>query len=279
MSGHAWVRRGIVAGALLATGAVAVVAIGAGDSPAGYRADGAPPGATPAAVATTSTSPGAEALPTASKIATADAAATSAPPTTQAMTPVRVTLPPAGMPMSEAIKMIQDQAAIALAANPAVEPHDALGGPPVFPAGFDFGAASPPATAPSACTRAKRIVCVDKTTYTATVYESGKPQWAFYVRPGDARGPRYLTGEGYGRITHKSRNHVSSIYGTPMPYAMFISWDASPATGEAFHLSYQFQSEGYYGASHGCMGVGSEAAMKRLWDSSPKGTRVFVYRT
>ncbi|HKT97012.1 MAG TPA: L,D-transpeptidase [Paraburkholderia sp.] len=181
--------------------------------------------------------------------------------------------------MSQAIKRIQDQAASALAANPAVEPHDAIGGPPVFPVGFDFGAARPPATAPSECTKAKRIICVDKTTYTATVYEGGRPQWSFYVRPGDARGTRYQTGEGYGRIARKSRNHVSSIYGTPMPYAMFISWDTSPAAGEAFHLSYQFQSEGYYGASHGCMGVGSEAAMKRLWDTSPKGTRVFVYRT
>ncbi|MCG5074591.1 L,D-transpeptidase [Paraburkholderia tagetis] len=175
--------------------------------------------------------------------------------------------------------MIQDQAASALAANPTVEPHDAVGGPPAFPVGFDFGAASPPATAPSECIKAKRIICVDKTTYTATVYEAGKPQWSFYVRPGDARGTRYQTGEGYGHITHKSRNHVSSIYGTPMPYAMFIAWDNSPATGEAFHLSYQFQSEGYYGASHGCMGVGTEAAIKRLWDTSPKGTRVFVYRT
>jgi hypothetical protein len=264
MTGQTWVRRGIVVGALLAAGAVAVVAIGAGSSQAGYRADGTP-GATP---------------PAAAKIATADAAVTpAAPPTVHAKAPAPVMVPPAGTPMSQAIKMIQDQAAIALAANPAIEPHDAVGGPPVFPAGFDFSAASPPATAPGECTKARRIICVDKITYTATVYEGGKPQWSFYVRPGDARGARYLTGEGYGRIAHKSRNHVSSIYGTPMPYAMFITWDTSPATGEAFHLSYQFQAEGYYGASHGCMGVGSEAAMKRLWDTSPKGTRVFVYRT
>lgn len=256
MTGHAWIRRGIVAGSLLATGAVAVMAIGAGHSRTGDPGDGTTSGTRPAAVA-----------------------AIAAPPPTQAMAPAAVAVPPAGTPMSRAIKMIQDQAADALAANPTVEPHDAVGGPPVFPAGFDFSAANPPATAPSACTRAKRIICVDKTTYIATVDEDGKPQWSFYVRPGDARGIRYQTGEGYGRITRKSRHHVSSIYGTPMPYAMFISWDSFPATGEAFHLSYQFQSEGYYGASHGCMGVGSEAAMKRLWETSPKGTRVFVYRT
>ncbi|WP_233872822.1 L,D-transpeptidase [Paraburkholderia adhaesiva] len=181
--------------------------------------------------------------------------------------------------MAQAIKLIQDQAASALAMNPAVEPHDVVGGPPAFPAGFDFNSATPPATSPSECTKARRIICVDKTTYIATIYEGGKPQWSFYIRPGDTRGTRYQTGEGYGRIASKSRNHVSTVYGTPMPYAMFIAWDKFPATGEAFHLSYQFQTEGYYGASHGCMGVGSEVAMKRLWDTIPKGTRVFVYRT
>lgn len=278
MTGRPWVRRGIVTGALLA--AIAVVVIGASVSLAGSGTDRTPSATPPRAVAAAFPSSGAEATLAASKGATINAAAApAASPTTQVKTPAPVVIPPAGTPVSQAIKMIQDQAAIALAANPAVEPHDAVGGPPAFPAGFDFNAASPPATAPNECIRAKRIICVDKTTYTATVYEGGKPQWSFYVRPGDARGTRYQTGEGYGRISHKSRNHVSSIYGTPMPYAMFISWDKFPATGEAFHLSYQFQSEGYYGASHGCMGVGSEAAMKRLWDTSPAGTRVFVYRT
>jgi hypothetical protein len=239
MAGYRWIRRGIVSTALMAAGVVAFMAFEPVDSPAI-----AAPIATPASNA-----------------------------------PASVVIPPAGTPMPQAIRMIQDQAARALATNPAVEPHEALGGPPALPAGFDFDAAVPPKTSPSECTRAKRIICVDKTTYIATVYESGKPQWSLYVRPGDARGAQYQTGEGYGHISFKSRKHVSSVYGTPMPYAMFIAWDQFPVTGEAFHLSYQFQSEGYYGASHGCMGVGSEAAMKRLWDTTPEGTRVFVYRT
>jgi hypothetical protein len=251
MTGYSWMRRVVVIGSVLAAGAAGMVAFGAVDSRAGRSTDGATPGVAPVASRASEASKG----------------------------PASVVIPPASTPMPHAIRLIQDQAANALASNPAVEPHDALGGPPAFPAGFDFDAAVPPATSPSECTKAKRIICVDKTTYIATVYESGKPQWSFYVRPGDARGARYRTGEGYGRISHKSRNHISSIYGTPMPYAMFITWEKYPVTGEAFHLSYQFQSEGYFGASHGCMGVGSEAAMKRLWDSTPAGTRVFVYRT
>ncbi|WP_408148697.1 L,D-transpeptidase [Caballeronia glebae] len=183
--------------------------------------------------------------------------------------------------VADAIRVIQAQASTSYSVNPVIEPHDGKTTGPVLPAGFSFDTASAPDSAPSICSKAKLIICVDKTTYVATVYKNGTAQWSYYVRPGDARGERYATGEGHGHIAYKSRNHVSNTYGTPMPYAMFISWDRDhhKHAGEAFHLSYDFQNQGYEGASHGCMGVGSEAVMKRLWETSPVGTRVYVYRT
>jgi len=200
-----------------------------------------------------------------------------------ASSPVLASDPLKGLSVVDAIEVIQAQASASYAANPAIEPHDGKTAGPVVPDGFSFDRAPTPAstTVPSICSKAKHIICVDKTTFTATVYKNGMAQWSYYVRPGDARGARYATGEGRGRIAFKSRHHISKAYGTPMPYAMFIAWDKDQDkhSGQAFHLSYDFQNQGYEGASHGCMGVGSEAVMQRLWETSPVGTQVYVYRS
>lgn len=151
--------------------------------------------------------------------------------------------------------------------------------PVAQPAPFDFSSAAAPATAPADCLSPARIICVDKNTAVATIYENSAPTTSFPVRFGDSRGERYHTGEGHGHIYRKSIDHVSSIYGTPMPYAMFISWDNDSRKGQAFHYSTDFAAEGYDGASHGCMNIGSEAVASALFESSSVGTEVFVYRS
>ena len=64
----------------------------------------------------------------------------------------------------------------------------------------------------------------------------------------DARfgGNGYVTREGSFSVYRKSRDHVSSLYDTSMPFAMFFSG------GQAVHYSPDFAAVGYAGASHGC---------------------------
>lgn len=182
------------------------------------------------------------------------------------------------MTMPDAIRAIQNAATAKWTANGAQEPHTGSTSP-ALPAGFTFDAALTPASAPRVCTTAKKIICADKTTYVATAYINGVAQFSFPFRPGDGRGASFATGDGHGRIDWKSRHHVSSVYGTAMPYAMFIAWDKDSRRGQAFHLSHDFQREGYDGFSHGCMGVGSEAVMQRMWETFRPGDEVYTYRS
>jgi lipoprotein-anchoring transpeptidase ErfK/SrfK len=79
------------------------------------------------------------------------------------------------------------------------------------------------------------------------------------------------TREGLFHVTFKSRDHVSTIYHTAMPYAMFFSG------GEAVHYSSDFAARGYAGASHGCVNVRDKAAVAALFDQVKVGDKVVVY--
>ena len=89
------------------------------------------------------------------------------------------------------------------------------------------------------------------------------------VRFGSDRTP---TREGWFSVGWKSRHHVSSIYHTAMPYAMFFSG------GQAVHYSSDFAARGYNGASHGCVNVRDRAGIRALFDSVSIGDKVVVYR-
>ena len=79
------------------------------------------------------------------------------------------------------------------------------------------------------------------------------------------------TREGVFSVYRKSRDHVSSLYHTSMPFAMFFSG------GQAVHYSPDFAAHGYNGASHGCVNVRDYGAMASLFDQVPLGTRVVIY--
>ncbi|MGR6997295.1 L,D-transpeptidase [Yinghuangia aomiensis] len=74
-------------------------------------------------------------------------------------------------------------------------------------------------------------------------------------------------------VFQKSRDHVSTLYHTSMPFAMFFSG------GQAVHYSPDFAKNGYNGASHGCVNVRNKALITQLFDTVRIGDKVIVYRS
>lgn len=116
--------------------------------------------------------------------------------------------------------------------------------------------------------RVGRVLCVDKTSQTLRWVVDGRVQTTVDVRLG---GPATPTREGAFSVNFKSRDHVSSLYGTPMPFAMFFSG------GQAVHYSADFAAVGYAGASHGCVNVRDYDTVAWLFDQVQVGDKVIVY--
>ncbi|HEY5821896.1 MAG TPA: peptidoglycan-binding protein [Propionibacteriaceae bacterium] len=114
-----------------------------------------------------------------------------------------------------------------------------------------------------------RALCVSKRTNSLVWVINGKAQLRVDVRFGSAELP---TREGAFAVGWKSRNHVSTIYHTKMPYAMFFSG------GQAIHYSPDFAARGYNGASHGCVNVRNLAAIQSLFNQVRVGDKVIVHR-
>lgn len=115
-----------------------------------------------------------------------------------------------------------------------------------------------------------RALCIDKTTQSMRWVINGKVHMTFDVRFGSELTP---TREGAFQVNFKSRDHVSSLYDTSMPYAMFFSG------GQAVHYSPDFASNGYNGASHGCVNVRDKSGIAALFDQVNVGDKVIVYRS
>ena len=114
-----------------------------------------------------------------------------------------------------------------------------------------------------------RALCISKTTDSLVWVIDGHAQLRTDVRFGSAELP---TREGAFRVGWKSRHHVSTIYHTSMPYAMFFSG------GQAVHYSSDFAARGYNGASHGCVNVRNLSAIQTLFAQVRVGDKVIVYR-
>lgn len=113
-----------------------------------------------------------------------------------------------------------------------------------------------------------RALCVDKATNSLSWVVDGEVITTLDVRFGSDELP---TREGAFTVTSKSRDHVSSLYDTSMPFAMFFSG------GQAVHYSPDFAANGYNGASHGCVNVRDYDTMVGLFDLVNVGDRVIVY--
>lgn len=113
-------------------------------------------------------------------------------------------------------------------------------------------------------------LCIDKTSLSLRWVVDGEVRTAVDVRFGSSETP---TREGLFSVYRKSRDHVSTLYDSAMPFAMFFSG------GQAVHYSSDFAARGYYGASHGCVNVRDYSAIAALFDEVPLGTKVVVYRS
>ncbi|MFC8870101.1 L,D-transpeptidase family protein [Streptomyces sp. NPDC057148] len=126
-----------------------------------------------------------------------------------------------------------------------------------------------PADPPDPRCLSGRVLCVSKTSRTLRWMVDGRTVSTMPVRFGSQYTP---TREGVFHVYWKSRHHVSTLYDSPMPYAMFFSG------GQAVHYSYDFAVRGYAGASHGCVNVRDEAAIADLYAQVRDGDKVVVYR-
>jgi peptidoglycan hydrolase-like protein with peptidoglycan-binding domain len=115
-----------------------------------------------------------------------------------------------------------------------------------------------------------RALCVDKTSRSLRWMVDGVVQSRYDVRFGSDELP---TREGAFSVFRKSRDHVSSLYDTSMPFAMFFSG------GQAVHYSPDFAATGYNGASHGCVNVRDYNGIRWLFDQVRLRDKVIVYRS
>jgi len=113
-----------------------------------------------------------------------------------------------------------------------------------------------------------RAMCIDKTSSTVRWVVDSAVLRTMSVRFGASYTP---TREGLFQVGWKSRDHVSKLYDSAMPFAMFFSG------GQAVHYSSDFAARGYSGASHGCVNVRDRDGIEWLFYQVAIGDKVVVY--
>ena len=116
--------------------------------------------------------------------------------------------------------------------------------------------------------RTGRALCIDKSSQTLRWVVDGRVLKTVDVRFGASYTP---TREGVFSVYLKDADHVSHLFDSSMPFAMFFSG------GQAVHYSSDFAARGYAGASHGCVNVRDYDAVAWLYDQVAVGDRVVVY--
>jgi lipoprotein-anchoring transpeptidase ErfK/SrfK len=121
---------------------------------------------------------------------------------------------------------------------------------------------APASAATMPCSAAARA-CVDLSTQRAWLAHDGKVTYGpVKVKTGR---PSFPTAPGTFHVTYKDRDHVSSVYHSPMPYSVFFNG------GDAFHEGSLVVS------SHGCVHLTRGAAVT-FYDSLSPGMEVQVVR-
>jgi hypothetical protein len=114
--------------------------------------------------------------------------------------------------------------------------------------------------------RAYRVACVDLDRQLTWVQEGEKVVYGPVPMRSGRAGHRTRTG--WHTIYWRHKNHWSTLYNNPMPYAQFFSG------GQAFHAVYGsiYTTVG----SMGCVNL-RLADARKLWDVLKKGDRVYVW--
>jgi peptidoglycan hydrolase-like protein with peptidoglycan-binding domain len=115
-----------------------------------------------------------------------------------------------------------------------------------------------------------RVLCIDKTSRTLRWVVDGHVQKQLDARFGSTLNDT-PTREGLFHVYLMDADHVSHLYGSSMPYAMFFSG------GQAVHYSSDFATVGYEGASHGCVNIRDYDGIKWLFSQVHVGDKVVVY--
>jgi hypothetical protein len=133
------------------------------------------------------------------------------------------------------------------------------------------------------------MICISKTQEVLRYLVNGKVVLIMDARFGPEGSGGLATGEGMFSIDRKegcsgtlnsgssygemlANCHVSTGFGTPMPWSMFFNG------GQAIHYSYFFNQDGYWGHSHGCVNIRNWNGVHWLYNNADYGTPVYVYR-
>jgi hypothetical protein len=102
-------------------------------------------------------------------------------------------------------------------------------------------------------------ICYDRKRHQATLWKRGKLWNAWLVRGGSSSHP---TRVGRFKVYYRDKDHVSSLYDSPMPHSQFFSG------GQAFHGSV-LMMDPFVDHSHGCVNMYREDA-RQLWKLTVK---------
>jgi len=109
--------------------------------------------------------------------------------------------------------------------------------------------------------------CYDRSVHQVTLWRNGVIRNTWLVRGGGSDTP---TRTGNTRVYYRDKDHVSGLYGSPMPYSQFFDG------GQALHGS-GLMMDPFVGHSHGCINMYIEDA-RQLWNlTSNKRLYVTVY--
>lgn len=102
-------------------------------------------------------------------------------------------------------------------------------------------------------------ICYNRRLHQVTLWRSGK-LWNSWLVRGGSRSAKTRTGN--FRVYWRDKDHISGLYGSPMPNSQFFS------RGQAFHGS-SYLMDPFTGHSHGCVNMYLEDA-SQLWQLTLK---------
>ena len=132
-----------------------------------------------------------------------------------------------------------------------------------------FNRTNPQYNLDSRCYSGARVMCASKKDRKLYYVMDGKVVKVLDARFGSKRLP---TRNGVHHVYRKSRHHVSGIYGTAMPWAMFFDG------GQAVHYSSNFARVGWnHPGSGGCINIRDSKTLDWIYKQTRIGDKVVVY--
>ncbi|MFJ7151952.1 L,D-transpeptidase [Streptomyces sp. NPDC100445] len=147
-----------------------------------------------------------------------------------------------------------------------IEPASGFAGPVTWSTMMLVSAGRNPNAAGKCPVRSYRVACVDLDRQLTWVQKNSKV--VFGPVPMRSGGKGHLTRKGWHTVYWRHKNHVSTLYGQPMPYAQFFDG------GQAFHAVYG--SIRTTAGSMGCVNL-RLADARTLWGVLKKGDHVYVW--